>query len=40
MDIHTVYARYGEENPHEKGKSGAEFEIDEISELIEVVEKI
>ncbi len=37
MGIHTCYARYGEDVPEEKGKSGAEFEIDEIWELIGVL---
>jgi putative hydrolase of the HAD superfamily len=40
LGIHTVYARYGDERPAEKGKSGAEFEINNISELLEVVKKI
>jgi putative hydrolase of the HAD superfamily len=40
LGIHTVYARYGDEHPAEKSKSGAEFEIDNISELLEVVKKI
>jgi putative hydrolase of the HAD superfamily len=40
MGIHTVYARYGDENPPEKGKSGAEFEIQDISEIISIVRKL
>jgi len=40
LGIHTCYARYGryaEEKPALRGKSGADFEIDEIGELIGVV---
>jgi putative hydrolase of the HAD superfamily len=40
LGIHTIYARYGDENPPEKGKSGAEFEISSISEILDVVNKL
>ena len=40
IGIHTVYARYGDENPPEEGKSGAEFEIKSISELVQVTKKL
>jgi len=40
LGIHTVYARYGDENPSEKGKSGADFEINNISEILSVLKKI
>jgi len=40
LGITTVYARYGDENPPEKGKSGADFEISDISEMLDVVKKI
>jgi putative hydrolase of the HAD superfamily len=40
LGIHTVYARYGDENPPEKGKSGADFEISNISEILDVVKKL
>lgn len=36
LGILTVYARYGDENPPKKGKSGADFEIDDIEELLEL----
>ncbi len=39
LGIHTIYARYGDENPAKKGKSGAEFEIDNISEILDVLNK-
>lgn len=37
LGIHTVYARYGDEKAPEKGKSGAEFEIDDIGQLVDVL---
>lgn len=40
LGIHTVYARYGDENPPEKGKSGAEFEIEKIEQLLDVVKRL
>lgn len=40
LGIHTVYARYGNEIPAEKGKSGAEFEIDNIEELLQIVKQL
>lgn len=40
LGIHTVYARYGDENPARKGKSGAEFEISNVSEILGVLKKI
>jgi HAD superfamily hydrolase (TIGR02253 family) len=40
LGIKTVYARYGDENPPLKGKSGADFEINNISEMISVVKKL
>jgi putative hydrolase of the HAD superfamily len=40
LGLHTVYARYGDNNPPKKGESGADFEIGDISELIEVVNKL
>ncbi|MFH1711216.1 MAG: TIGR02253 family HAD-type hydrolase [Nanoarchaeota archaeon] len=40
LGIHTVYARYGDENPAENGKSGADFEINDISEILDVVRKL
>jgi len=40
LGIHTIYARYGDEHPAEKGKSGADFEINEISELPNILNKI
>jgi putative hydrolase of the HAD superfamily len=39
LGIHTIYARYGDENPPEKGKSGAEFEISDIKEILGLVNK-
>ena len=38
LGIHTCFARYGVENPPEKGKSGADYEIDDVRELERVVE--
>lgn len=40
LGLHTIYARYGDENPPEKGKSGADYEINDISEIIDVVKKL
>ena len=40
LGIHTIYARYGDENPPEKGKSGADFEIDDVSEVLDVLNKM
>jgi len=40
LGLHTVYARYGDENPPKSGTSGADFEISNISEILEVVKKI
>jgi len=40
MGIQTCYARYGVENPPARGKSGADFEIDDFAELLEVVKKV
>ena len=40
LGIHTIYARYGDENPAKKGKSGADFEINKISEILSVLKKI
>ncbi|HOW36871.1 MAG TPA: HAD-IA family hydrolase [Candidatus Pacearchaeota archaeon] len=37
MGIKTVYARYGDSTPVPKGKSGADFEIDDISELLKIM---
>jgi len=37
LGIKTCYARYGDEKPVKKGKSGADFEIDDIKELVEIV---
>jgi len=39
LGIKTCFARYGIENPPQAGKSGADFEINDFSELLEVVEK-
>lgn len=36
LGIKTIYARYGDENPPEKGKSGADFEISDISEILKI----
>ena len=40
LGLHTVYARYGDENPPLEGKSGADFEISNISEILDVVDKL
>jgi putative hydrolase of the HAD superfamily len=37
LGIHTIYAKYGETKPVVKGKSGADFEINNISEMINIV---
>jgi len=37
LGLHTIYARYGDENPPKKGASGAEFEINDISEISGIV---
>ncbi|MCR4327005.1 MAG: TIGR02253 family HAD-type hydrolase [Nanoarchaeota archaeon] len=37
LGIKTIYARYGDENPPERGKSGADFEINDISEILKVL---
>jgi len=39
MGIYTIYARYGNENPVKRGKSGADFEIENISEILGVLNK-
>jgi len=36
LGIKTIYARYGDENPPEKGQSGADFEISDISEILKI----
>ncbi len=40
IGLHTVYARYGDENPPKPGMSGADFEISDISEILNIVKKI
>lgn len=40
LGICTIYARYGDEHPPEKGKSGADFEITDISEILEIFKKV
>lgn len=40
LGIKTIYARYGDENPPERGKSGADFEISDVSEILEAVKEI
>lgn len=37
LGIITCYARYGDENPPEKGKSGADFELLDIKDLLDIV---
>ncbi len=37
LGIKTCFARYGVENPPPRGKSGADFEIDSIKELIKLL---
>ena len=36
LGIKTCFARYGMENPPESGKSGADFEINDISDLLDL----
>ena len=38
LGIRTCLARYGMKNPPQRGKSGADFEIDDVRELVKVVE--
>jgi putative hydrolase of the HAD superfamily len=38
--LKTIYARYGDEKPVEKGKSGADFEIESFEEIIKVLGRI
>jgi putative hydrolase of the HAD superfamily len=40
LGIHTVYARYGDEHPAKKGKSGADFEVSRISEIVGIAQGI
>jgi len=40
LGIQTIYARYGDENPPEKGKSGADYEINDISEILGILKDI
>ena len=40
MGIHTIYARYGDIHPSKKGDSGADFEIEDISEIINILNKL
>lgn len=40
MGIKTVYARYGDPRPAKKGKSGADFEINNLSELLKIVKRL
>jgi len=37
IGMKTCFAKYGVENPPAKGKSGADFEIDDIGELVGIV---
>ena len=39
LGLNTIYARYGDENPPEKGKSGADYEINDVSEILDVIKK-
>lgn len=39
LGIKTIYARYGDLNPPRKNKSGADAEIEDISQVISVVNK-
>jgi len=39
LGIKTCYARYGDLKPVKKGKSGADFEINDIGELVEKIKK-
>lgn len=38
--LKTIYARYGDEKPAKKGKSGADFEVENISEIISILQKV
>ena len=38
--LKTIYARYGDEHPAEAGKSGADFEISDFSDILEIVERM
>jgi putative hydrolase of the HAD superfamily len=40
LGIHTIYARYGDENPPPKGKSGADAEINDIIDIIFEIKNI
>ncbi len=44
LGLRTCYARYGErrigKTPKEKGKSGADYELEDISELVEIMNKL
>jgi putative hydrolase of the HAD superfamily len=40
LGIKTCFARYGVENPPQYGKSGADFEINNFSEILKVMEKL
>ena len=40
LGIRTIYARYGDENPAKSGESGADFEISDISEVLEVMKRV
>ncbi len=39
LGMKTCYARYGATKPVRRGKSGADFEIDDIKELVEIIRK-
>jgi HAD superfamily hydrolase (TIGR02253 family) len=39
LGIKTIYARYGDESPPAPGKSGADAELQDISEVLSVLEK-
>lgn len=38
LGIHTIYARYGDQKPAKIGKSGAEFEIEDVSEVVSILD--
>jgi putative hydrolase of the HAD superfamily len=40
LGLHTAYARYGDPKPVAPGKSGAEFELSDVSELISIAKNI
>ena len=40
LGITTCYARYGEEKPLKKGSSGADYEIDDIRELLKIIRRL